>query len=83
MPRTLNPPPSHNGAAIRDFRIKAGLSMSELSREARVSYTHLDNIEKQRVKASVEALSRIATALSVRLNSILREPLYANEEVAA
>ena len=64
----------HNGTAIRAFRIKAGMKPGEFASKASVSYAHLDNLENERKQASVEVLYRIAAALDVPVQAIVRDP---------
>lgn len=64
----------HNGAAIRAFRIKAGMKPGEFATKASLSYAHLDNLENERKQASLEVLYRIAAALDVPVQAIVREP---------
>lgn len=63
-----------NGLAIRYFRIKDGLKPGEFASKSGVSYPHLDNIENERKDASLEALYRIANALNVPVEAIVRDP---------
>lgn len=67
-------PTRHNGTAIMYLRIKDGLKPGEFAAKAGVSYPHLDNIEKERKDASLEVLHRIATALNVPVEAIVRDP---------
>ncbi len=64
----------HNGAAIRTFRIKAGMKPGEFATKASLSYAHLDNLENERKQASLEVLYRIAAALDVPIQAIVRDP---------
>ncbi|HEY0889329.1 MAG TPA: helix-turn-helix transcriptional regulator [Nocardioides sp.] len=64
----------HNGAAIRAFRIKDGLKPGPFATKALMSYSTLDNIENERKEASLEALYRIANALNVPVEAIVRDP---------
>lgn len=64
----------HNGAAIRALRIKDGLKPGPFATKALMSYSTLDNIENERKEASLEALHRIATALNVPVEAIVRDP---------
>lgn len=67
----------HNGTAIRCFRIKAtGLKPGEFATRAGIAYSTLDNIENERKEASLEALHRIADALGVPAEAIVRDPSY-------
>lgn len=64
----------HNGAAIRAFRIKAGMKPGEFANKALISYAHLDNLENERKQASLEVLYRIAAALDIPVQAIVRDP---------
>lgn len=64
----------HNGAAIRAFRIKDGKKPGPFATEALISYSTLDNIENERKEASLEVLHRIASALNVPVEAIVRDP---------
>jgi transcriptional regulator with XRE-family HTH domain len=65
----------HNGTAIRCMRIKiAKLKPGEFARVAGIAYSTLDNIENERKEASLEALHRIADALGVPPEAIVRDP---------
>jgi len=77
----------HNGAAIRAFRIKDGFKPGPFATKALMSYSTLDNIENERKEASLEALHRIAGALNVPVEAIVRDPAtlvsaVASEDVA-
>jgi transcriptional regulator with XRE-family HTH domain len=64
----------HNGATIRAFRVKDGLKPGEFANKALIAYSTLDNLEKERKEASVEVLYRIANALNVPVEAIVRDP---------
>lgn len=64
----------HNGAAIRALRVKDGLKPGPFATKALMSYSTLDNIENERKEASLEALHRIAGALNVPVEAIVRDP---------
>lgn len=67
----------HNGTAIRCFRVKVtGLRPGEFAAKAGIAYSTLDNIENERKEASLEALHRIADALGVPPEAIVRDPAY-------
>lgn len=65
----------HNGAAIRAFRVKAGMKPGEFASKASISYSTLDNIENERKNASLEVLYRIASALDIPVHAIVRDPV--------
>jgi len=64
----------HNGMAIRYLRIKDGLKPGEFANKAGLSYAHLDNLENQRKEASLEVLHKVANALNVPVEAIIRDP---------
>jgi transcriptional regulator with XRE-family HTH domain len=64
----------HNGMAIRYLRIKDGLKPGEFATKVGVSYAHLDNLENERKEASLEVLHKVATALNVPVEAIVRNP---------
>lgn len=75
MPTTRIPKGTRqNGFAIRYLRLKDGLKPGDFAAKAGISYPHLDNIERERKDASVEALYRIAGALNVPVEAIVRDP---------
>lgn len=76
--------PRQNGVAIRHLRIKSGSKPGEFATSARISYSTLDNIENERKNASPEVLHRIAVALDVPVEAIIRDAkLFAAEQVPA
>lgn len=77
--------PRHNGPAIRAMRIKDGIKPGPFATKALISYAHLDNIENERKQASPEVLYRIAKALNVPVEAIVRDPafLVSDEQVPA
>lgn len=82
MSSTSSPVRRHNGAAIRAFRIKAGMKPGEFATKAMLSYAHLDNLENERKDASLEVLYRIAAALDVPARAIVRDPAILGEGLA-
>jgi len=74
----------HNGMAIRYLRIKDGMKPGEFATKAGLSYAHLDNLENQRKEASLEVLHKIAHALNVPVEAIVRDPsVLKSKSVAA
>jgi transcriptional regulator with XRE-family HTH domain len=75
----------HNGFTIRALRIKDGYKPGAFATMAGLSYAHLDNLENERKDASDEALYRIANALKVPIDAILRDPhaIHAPVQVSA
>lgn len=74
MSSTSAPVRRHNGVAIRAFRIKAGMKPGAFATKAMLSYAHLDNLENERKEASIEVLHRIAAALDIPVQAIVRDP---------
>lgn len=74
MSSASSPVRRHNGAAIRAFRVKAGMKPGAFATKASLSYAHLDNLENERKEASIEVLYRIAAALDVPVQAIIRDP---------
>lgn len=66
----------HNGVAIKAIRTIRGDKPGEFAAKANIAYSTLDNIEKERKEASLEALYRIANALGVPAEAIVRDPAY-------
>lgn len=64
----------HNGFAVRDFRIKAGLSVDELAQRTLISAPHIRNIENENREPNSVHLHKIADVLGVRAASLVRDP---------
>lgn len=73
---------AQNGFAIRDFRIKAKMSVDELAARVGCSAPHMRNIENEHRSASDEDLNRIADVVDCRPQSIRRQPLAVRAPVA-
>lgn len=76
-------PMRHNGFAIRDFRIKAGLSMDELAQRTLISAPHIRNIENENREPNPVHLHRIAEVLGVRAASLVRDQALLSGEAVA
>ncbi len=61
------------GEAIRAERIKAGLSQEQLAEKADLARNYIGNIERAEYKVTVEALTRIAKALGVKVRDLVSE----------
>ena len=61
------------GDVLRDKRTQRGLTLREVSAEARVSLGYISEIERGQKEASSELLSSICGALDVPLSLMLRE----------
>ena len=59
------------GSPVRAFRDHQGLSLRELSRRSGVSLSYLSEIERGRKPGSVAAMTRIAAALGVTIDSLV------------
>ena len=73
------------GDVLRDKRTERGLTLREVSAEARVSLGYISEIERGQKEASSELLSSLCDALEVPLSDVLREvsDAVAVEEAAA
>ena len=61
------------GDVLRDKRTQRGLTLREVSAEARVSLGYISEIERGQKEASSELLSALCEALDVPLSGVLRE----------
>jgi transcriptional regulator with XRE-family HTH domain len=61
------------GDVLRDKRTQRGLTLREVSAEARVSLGYISEIERGQKEASSELLSSLCEALEVPLSDVLRE----------
>ncbi len=61
------------GETIRTFRKKAGLTQERLAEHADLNYKYLGEVERGEKTISVEALSRIAKALNVRMTKLVEK----------
>ncbi|MBA2953144.1 helix-turn-helix domain-containing protein [Nocardioides sp. MAH-18] len=73
------------GDVLRDQRTQRGMTLRDVSAEARVSLGYISEIERGQKEASSELLASLCAALGVPLSSVLREvsDLVAVEEAAA
>ncbi|MGY2703083.1 MULTISPECIES: helix-turn-helix domain-containing protein [unclassified Nocardioides] len=73
------------GDVLRDVRMQRGLTLREVSAEARVSLGYISEIERGQKEASSELLASLCGALEVPLSDVLRDvsDLVALEEAAA
>ncbi|MEP9383102.1 helix-turn-helix transcriptional regulator [Nocardioides sp. KR10-350] len=73
------------GDVLRAQRMERGMTLREVSAEARVSLGYISEIERGQKEASSELLASLCTALDVRLSDVLREvsDAVATEEAAA
>ena len=73
------------GDVLRDRRMQRGMTLREVSAEARVSLGYISEIERGQKEASSELLASLCSALDVALSDVLREvsDAVAVEEAAA
>lgn len=75
--------PRHNGFAIRDFRVKCGMSVDELAQRTVISAPHIRNIENELREPNPVHLHKIAEVLGVRAASLVRDPALLSGEAVA
>lgn len=61
------------GDVLRNERMRQGMTLRELSSEARISLGYISEIERGQKEASSELLSSLCDALEVPLSAVLRE----------
>ena len=73
------------GDVLRSARMQRGMTLRELSAEARVSLGYISEIERGQKEASSELLASLCAALDVPLSEVLHDvsSLVAVEEAAA
>ena len=73
------------GDVLRAQRVDRGMTLREVSAEARVSLGYISEIERGQKEASSELLASLCTALEVSLSTVLREvsDAVATEEAAS
>ena len=73
------------GDVLRDVRMQRGMTLREVSAEARVSLGYISEIERGQKEASSELLASLCSALDVPLSDVLRDvsDAIAVEEAAA
>jgi transcriptional regulator with XRE-family HTH domain len=65
------------GDVLRAQRMERGMTLREVSAEARVSLGYISEIERGQKEASSELLASLCGALDVRLSDVLREVSHA------
>jgi transcriptional regulator with XRE-family HTH domain len=60
------------GDVLRNERMRRGMTLRELSSQARISLGYISEIERGQKEASSELLSSLCEALEVPLSSVLR-----------
>jgi len=73
------------GDVLRAERVQRGMTLREVSAEARVSLGYISEIERGQKEASSELLASLCNALDVRLSEVLHKVsrAVAVEEAAA
>lgn len=73
------------GDVLRNERMDRGLTLRQVSKEARVSLGYISEVERGQKEASSELLASLCSALDVPLSEVLREvsDAVAVEEAAA
>jgi transcriptional regulator with XRE-family HTH domain len=61
------------GDVLRAQRMRRGMTLREVSAEARVSLGYISEIERGQKEASSELLASLCTALDLPLSTVLRE----------
>lgn len=61
------------GAVLRAERMRRGLTLRELSAQARISLGYISELERGQKEASSELLGALCDALDLRLSVVLRE----------
>ena len=61
------------GDVLRSARMRRGMTLREVSAEARVSLGYISEIERGQKEASSELLSSLCSALDLPLSVVLRE----------
>ncbi|SFC52860.1 Helix-turn-helix domain-containing protein [Nocardioides terrae] len=61
------------GDVLRSQRVERGMTLREVSAEARVSLGYISEIERGQKEASSELLASLCSALEVPLSDVLRE----------
>lgn len=61
------------GQAIRDYRKKAKLTQEQLGERADLNPKYIGEVERSEKTISVDALSRVAKALKIRVRDLVRD----------
>jgi len=61
------------GDVLRERRLERGLTLRQVSAEARVSLGYISEIERGRKEASSELLASLCSALETPLSEVLRD----------
>ena len=60
------------GERIRDIRVKKGMSQADLANAAHIALPHVSRIERGKVKMQLDTFIRIAEALEISTDELLR-----------
>lgn len=69
------------GENIKSIRVKKGISRKELSKILSIKESTIQSYELDRRKAPVDMLTKIATALNVNINDLLKNDLPIDENI--
>jgi len=61
------------GDVLREQRMHRGMTLREVSAEARVSLGYISEIERGQKEASSELLASLCSALDIQLSQVLRD----------
>ncbi|MGH0417498.1 helix-turn-helix domain-containing protein [Bacillus cereus] len=67
---------------LRKVRIEKGFSQNELAKQAKVSQSHISEIESGIKNVGVEVLIKLATVLGVQLTDLISEEEDEKEDLA-
>lgn len=65
------------GEVLRAQRLERGMTLREVSAEARVSLGYISEVERGQKEASSELLASLCSALDVALSDVLRDVSHA------
>lgn len=69
------------GRRVKAIRLKKGLTQSSLAKQVGCNASHISNIERNRVKASVNVMFKIATVLDTTVGNLILVADRDNQEV--
>jgi transcriptional regulator with XRE-family HTH domain len=70
------------GLAVRELRLKQGLSQEALAKAAQLSRTYLTGVETGRRNPTLHNISRLADALGVPIRRLFRVSSYPDSDPA-
>jgi transcriptional regulator with XRE-family HTH domain len=62
----------HFGVALRNWRMRRGISQLELARRANLQRTNISDVERGARNTSLRSIKRLADALKVSLQTLFR-----------